>query len=186
MPRAPQAQLIWSDLHRHYELHAPHQRVQCFQNGDDPGWLVWLEAHASFAFAGQNGRLSLLKEARPRGSGYWYAYQKQGRQTRKRYLGRSNEVSFARLEQVARVLTSQPESTSSAPELDTPSSEIKGILLSSKLSVPRLPTALVERDRLLICLDEALATPLTLLAAPAGWGKTTLLAAWASRRTGQV
>jgi hypothetical protein len=125
MPRAPQAQLIWSDLYRHYELHAPDQRVQCFQKGDEPGWLNWLEAHASFAFAGQTGRLSLLKETRPRGSGYWYAYQKQGQQARKRYLGRSNQVTFARLEQEAHALTSQPESASSAPRPDTPSSEIK-------------------------------------------------------------
>ena len=54
--------------------------------------------------------------------------------------------------------------------------------LSGRLAPPRLPTALVERERLLATLDEALATPLTLLSAPAGFGKTTLLATWASRR----
>ncbi|HET8851583.1 MAG TPA: LuxR C-terminal-related transcriptional regulator, partial [Ktedonobacteraceae bacterium] len=46
--------------------------------------------------------------------------------------------------------------------------------------------ALVERERLLVALDGALLTPLTLLAAPAGWGKTTLLAAWARRHEAQV
>jgi LuxR family maltose regulon positive regulatory protein len=60
------------------------------------------------------------------------------------------------------------------------------LLLSSKLTPPRLPHALVERERLLVALDRALLTPLTLLAAPAGWGKTTLLAAWARRNAARV
>jgi LuxR family maltose regulon positive regulatory protein len=59
-------------------------------------------------------------------------------------------------------------------------------VLSSKLSPPRLPTALVERERLLAMLDGALATPLTLISAGAGFGKTTLLATWVSRRTIQT
>src|SRR5205823_5071087 len=60
------------------------------------------------------------------------------------------------------------------------------ILLSTKLAPPRLPGSLVERERLLSALDEAISTPLTLLSATAGWGKTTLLAAWASRQKAQV
>jgi len=49
-----------------------------------------------------------------------------------------------------------------------------------------LPNALVERERLLSVLDGALAAPLTLLSAPAGFGKTTLLSTWASRRKSHV
>src|SRR5260221_9183355 len=60
------------------------------------------------------------------------------------------------------------------------------LLLSSKLAPPRLPHALVERERLLVALDGALLTPLTLLAAPAGFGKTTLLSVWARRQPAQV
>ena len=60
------------------------------------------------------------------------------------------------------------------------------LVLSGRLAPPRLPTVLVERERLLSALDEALATPLTLLSAPAGFGKTTLLAAWARRQPAQV
>src|SRR5260221_1521007 len=60
------------------------------------------------------------------------------------------------------------------------------LLLSSKLAPPRLPHALVERERLLVALDGALLTPLTLVAAPAGLAKTTLLSVWARRQPAQV
>ncbi len=56
-------------------------------------------------------------------------------------------------------------------------------LLASRLApaVPGEPTVL--RPRLARLLDEAVSRPVTLLRAPAGWGKTTLLATW--RRTRQ-
>jgi LuxR family maltose regulon positive regulatory protein len=47
---------------------------------------------------------------------------------------------------------------------------------------PASPRGVVERPRLAARLDEALAAPLTLLAAPAGFGKTTLLLGWTSQR----
>lgn len=50
----------------------------------------------------------------------------------------------------------------------------------TKLSHPRLPLALVVRERLLRSLNAALEHRLTLLSASAGWGKTTLLTTWAS------
>ncbi len=59
-------------------------------------------------------------------------------------------------------------------------------LPSTKLAPPRLPTALVGRERLLADLDAAFSTPVTLLSASAGWGKTTLLSAWARRHPGQI
>jgi LuxR family maltose regulon positive regulatory protein len=59
------------------------------------------------------------------------------------------------------------------------------VLLATKLTPPRLPRTLVERPRLFAALDEALSTPLTLISASAGWGKTTLLATWASRQSRQ-
>lgn len=51
-------------------------------------------------------------------------------------------------------------------------------LLSIKLTMPPLPNALLSRTRLLDRLAEGRASKLTLLAAPAGYGKTTLLAEW--------
>ncbi|HEY7340459.1 MAG TPA: LuxR C-terminal-related transcriptional regulator [Ktedonobacterales bacterium] len=51
-------------------------------------------------------------------------------------------------------------------------------LLATKLYFPPPRPGLVARQRLLAQLDAALRGPLTLLAAPAGWGKTSLLSAW--------
>src|SRR5215470_10696702 len=131
MPKPSRHVLIWLPEQEHYELQTQGQSVQWFRPGDEAAFSRWLETHTSFAFVGQAGRLSVLKEARPRGSGYWYAYQKQGRQTRKRYLGRSSQVTFARLEQEAHILTNRPGLSSFAPEPSTPSSEVQGMLLSS-------------------------------------------------------
>jgi LuxR family maltose regulon positive regulatory protein len=47
-------------------------------------------------------------------------------------------------------------------------------------SVPPRPRDVVERPRLQSVLDQALETPLTLVAAPAGFGKTTLMLSWAA------
>ncbi|HEV7898438.1 MAG TPA: LuxR C-terminal-related transcriptional regulator [Planosporangium sp.] len=51
-------------------------------------------------------------------------------------------------------------------------------LLASKLAVPVLPNGLVTRRRLIEMLDTGVRGPLTVLTAPAGWGKTALLNAW--------
>jgi LuxR family transcriptional regulator, maltose regulon positive regulatory protein len=54
-------------------------------------------------------------------------------------------------------------------------------LLVSKITAPLLRPGTVTRNRLLERLDEDGARRLSVVVAPAGWGKTTLLAAWAER-----
>lgn len=51
-------------------------------------------------------------------------------------------------------------------------------LLATKLRVPPPPSHLVPRSQLTPRLAQAVERPLTLIAAPAGFGKTTLLSAW--------
>ena len=51
-------------------------------------------------------------------------------------------------------------------------------LLETKLYVPRSPRGLVPRPRLSERLGQASASKLTLVSAPAGFGKTTLLSGW--------
>ncbi|MEW2377474.1 LuxR C-terminal-related transcriptional regulator [Micromonospora sp. NPDC047812] len=58
-------------------------------------------------------------------------------------------------------------------------------LLASRLCPAPPPEPLVLRPRLLRALDEGTAGPVTLVRAPAGWGKTTLLASW-FRAAGQA
>jgi LuxR family maltose regulon positive regulatory protein len=51
-------------------------------------------------------------------------------------------------------------------------------LLETKLHVPKAPSGLVERRRLLELIREGAARRLTVIVAPAGFGKTTLASAW--------
>ena len=55
---------------------------------------------------------------------------------------------------------------------------ISSPLLETKLFVPRPRSGLVSRPRLIERLNQASAGKLTLVSAPAGFGKTTLLAEW--------
>jgi LuxR family transcriptional regulator, maltose regulon positive regulatory protein len=57
-------------------------------------------------------------------------------------------------------------------------------LLLTKLAAPAPRIQLAPRPRLLARLEAGLRRPLTLVAAPAGFGKTTLLAAWRATPTG--
>ena len=178
MPRVPLHALIWSKDQGGYALYRQDRLVQQVQPGDEAAWLDWLQEVSSFAFHGASGSLNVYLEARSLGGQYWYAYHTKEGRTRKRYLGRTQTLSLARLEETARVLGPKPEV---AQVLDQ-----RMTLLVSRLAPPRLPAALLERERLLSSLDRALATPLTLLSAPAGFGKTTLLSDWASQHQAQV
>ena len=57
----------------------------------------------------------------------------------------------------------------------------QGNLLSAKLRVPRDRPDAVPRPRLMERLDEGVRRALTLISAPAGFGKTTLLSSWSQR-----
>lgn len=61
-------------------------------------------------------------------------------------------------------------------------------MAATKLRPPALPDRFVERSRLTATLDDAIArhVPLVLASAPAGSGKSTMLAAWAARGLPQV
>jgi LuxR family transcriptional regulator, maltose regulon positive regulatory protein len=67
------------------------------------------------------------------------------------------------------------------------SAERAGPLLRSKLSAPPPPPGLIRRPRLFALLDSGTRGPVTVLDAPAGWGKTVLLSSWVrERRAGPV
>src|SRR5271169_4096259 len=58
-----------------------------------------------------------------------------------------------------------------------------GSTLLTKLSIPPVSPVALSRVPLLKQLDQGLSCKLTLISAPAGFGKTTLLAEWASGNT---
>ncbi|HMO56511.1 MAG TPA: LuxR C-terminal-related transcriptional regulator [Roseiflexaceae bacterium] len=80
-------------------------------------------------------------------------------------LGRATDLTLTRLEHAAATLAGNTPSSLTAPPL----------LLATKLTPPRRQ-AMIRRESLNRRLCDALTTPVTLISAPAGWGKTTLLA----------
>ena len=73
---------------------------------DSAAWFAWLEAASSSSFsypileakAGWiAGYMTVRKERRSRGSQYWVAYRRHSGRVRKVYLGRSSQVTSARL-----------------------------------------------------------------------------------------
>ncbi|MCW2952222.1 MAG: ATP-dependent transcriptional regulator, MalT-like, LuxR family, partial [Conexibacter sp.] len=65
-------------------------------------------------------------------------------------------------------------------EVPTPAPADGPALLDARPRRPRLRPGLVRRRRLVRPLTEAVAVPLAIVIAPAGYGKTTLLAEWAA------
>jgi LuxR family maltose regulon positive regulatory protein len=57
-----------------------------------------------------------------------------------------------------------------------------GPLLHNKLMPPRLNSNVIRRDDLLALLDQGLSRKLTIVTAPAGFGKTTLVSMWIANR----
>jgi LuxR family transcriptional regulator, maltose regulon positive regulatory protein len=208
MAKTRQAALIWSQEDQQY-LWRDEQDTETIEVREEPqAWLERLAASTSFSFQGREGHLSLLKEARPRGGdGYWYAYRRQGKRTAKKYAGRTADLSAARLEQMARVLGYSPEQGNqdtanggareagdgrewrttemAGQHQHSRSSSRETPLLVSKLHVPPLHPSLIPRERGLSLLDRALEHRLTLVSAPAGYGKTTLVRQWVAQRSKQ-
>src|SRR5215207_4414933 len=81
-----------------------------------------------------------------------------------------------------------PERTMQAPQLGPPSRltgrHVPDALAATKFTPPRLPSGWVDRLRLVDALEHGLRSPLTLLAASPGAGKTATLGAWVANRTG--
>ncbi|GHO46814.1 tyrosine-type recombinase/integrase [Ktedonospora formicarum] len=90
------------------------------------------------------------------------------------------------LEQLARVMGHESSASTVLylRGVQTSSSTIRPAIpvLASKLSPPHLPSLVIERLRLMDWLDGACSYPLTLIQAPAGYGKTTVVSQWLTVR----
>ena len=154
-------------------------------------WYAWLRQPAarSFAFSSPQGTLTARREER-HGTWYWYAYRSQSGHLHKVYLGKSEELTLPRLHEAVTVLSAEdatsprPPATLSSPQpsaatpLSSATSRSSLHLLTTKISVPPARLNVVTRSRLIQWMNTALRGTLTLIVAPAGWGKTTLLSAW--------
>jgi len=68
MPKPSSQILLWSEEHLGYDLHIHGRRQRSFHRQDEPAWFAWVQEQTAFAFQGQAGHLSVIKEARSRDS----------------------------------------------------------------------------------------------------------------------
>src|SRR5947209_3643461 len=106
MPKAAST-LTWSTALETYELSGSEPGEALSLVPDTPAWFAWLAGVSSFAFRGQAGSYTARHEAVQRGERYWYAYRRTGQKLRKTYLGKTADLTLARLEQVARLLQAE-------------------------------------------------------------------------------
>ena len=66
-----------------------------------PEWFRGLARLGSFHFQGKSGHFTARQERKQRGDAYWYAYRKAHKQRLKRYLGTTDKLTLAFLEQTA-------------------------------------------------------------------------------------
>ncbi len=107
MPKVASYRLTWSFTDQAYQLQETRDQTQIQIVPESPAWFAWLEQVSSFAFWGKDGHYTARKESRPRGEAYWYAYVGAGKKLMKKYLGKTADVTLARLEQVAAALADQ-------------------------------------------------------------------------------
>jgi len=183
MPKSAQYIVSWSPERENYLLSGSENGAYLLSLEDGEGWLEWLEEHRAFAFHGRNGQINLLKEKRSRGGdGYWYAYQRHEGRMVKRYIGRSMLLSIERLEEIAILLVGENSSPRESVRPVASPMQFEPLLMP-KLQLPRLQKSLLPREHLLELLDKGLEHKLTLIAGPAGYGKTTLVNQWIAARS---
>lgn len=138
---------------------------------ESPQWLAWLGDARSFTYTGDAGTFTARHEERS-GRHFWYAYRQQRGALRKTYLGRSAELTLERLEQAAATLATAGHAN---PRNDSPHAQ-SNPMIATKLSIPPPSPSLIARPAVVArCLESIEARPCTLIAAPPGFGKTTLL-----------
>ena len=208
MPRVPVYTLAWSSTTQAYTLSGSRDSRPLNIVPESPDWFVWLDHVSSFTFSGPAGHYTARKETKQRGDQYWYAYLTAGDKRSKTYLGKTSTLTLARLEQASQLLQARsaqhhvdtasrqqrpspgeltvatPLSTRPAvistlvQETARPTEQQRDLLLNTKLYVPRPRQQLVSRSHLTERLSQAMEHALILISAPAGFGKTTLLAQW--------
>jgi LuxR family maltose regulon positive regulatory protein len=136
----------------------------------------------------------MCKEYKQRGEGYWYAYVRVKGKRAKRYLGRDIDLTLTRLEQVAHELRQVMPDLRPQKDNDPVDHNEKhllsdlstDLLLATKLYVPIPRSPLVHRHRLIQQLQLGMDRALTLISAPVGFGKSTLVSDWLTSRTIQA
>jgi LuxR family maltose regulon positive regulatory protein len=158
---------------------------------DTLAWFAWLETATSFTFKDQVGSFTAHKTRASNGRGgwYWYAYRRWRGRLFNLYLGTSEKLTSQRLCKAVCDLNARTRNGL----IEQPSFSQAGVfvadstpLLNTKLHIPKLPLQHISRPRPLALLGQGMLRATTLISTPAGYGKTTLLAEWASTTTRPV
>jgi predicted ATPase/DNA-binding CsgD family transcriptional regulator len=188
-----------------YTLHDTRSQQVLAVAPDSHAWCDWLASIPSFTFSGQHGHLTVRQETRSGGS-YWYAYHRVGEKMAKRYLGRTTELTPARLEQVAARLATDgdavdadtaavPSSRASLPRTTPPLEQAaefpppfpRGVFSRTCAALPTYLTPLLGREQDVQTVSALLARQevrLVTLTGPGGVGKTRLAVQVASHLQG--
>ncbi len=159
-------------------------------------WFRWLEQATSFMFRDEAGHFTAYKThaGNRRGGSYWRATRRSHGRLASYYLGPSARLTPDHLRQAAHALSASAfadpleREGASLPEVSLIHGQPGRVsgdisLLATKLHIPPPAPMLVARPHLTQYLNEGVQKKLTLLCAPAGFGKTSLLAEWCAWRT---
>jgi ATP/maltotriose-dependent transcriptional regulator MalT len=157
-----------------------------------PEWYDWLEQHTAFTFVDAAGPFTARKSMLHTGRSYWIADCTRQDKLYRIYLGHSPTLTLEKLKATAHAFAGEHVSgervdasleQSVASEISMHTSPRKPLtvdhpmtLMQTKLSGPRKRNDLISRARLLERLHAGLIGKVTLVSAPAGFGKTTLIA----------
>lgn len=136
-----------------------------------PEWFAWLDDARSFTFASPAGTFTARHEERS-GRRFWYAYRQQDGVLRKTYLGRSADLTAERLEAAGETLARKHSAVQAVGERQD---AWAAPLIATKITMPPPGLALVARPAVVARCLESIERSCAILAAPAGFGKTTVL-----------
>src|SRR4051812_27855971 len=108
MPRRATHLLRWLPEEQCYTIEADSVALSPDIIPGSQSWLEWLDTIPSFAFESRLGaNCTIRKEHLKRGDVYWYAYRSIQGRTKKRYLGRTADLSLERLEEISTLFTTE-------------------------------------------------------------------------------
>ncbi|MBD2566413.1 hypothetical protein [Anabaena lutea] len=114
---------------------------------ESPDFIQWLEANGSFGFEAGENSYRARKDKLPTGV-YWYAYKKVSGKLHKRYIGKTEEVNYTRLHQVAQGIRQtsvrQPKQIEVQSQ-DTPSS----VLETLQVEIRELRVTVMQHQQIL-------------------------------------
>jgi LuxR family maltose regulon positive regulatory protein len=157
-------------------------------------WHDWLEQQSAFTFADHALIYTARKSEQRTGGSSWQAFRRHQGKLYRIILGPSHALTLERLQAAAQAFAREPvpDEQASTPSrqqgrtrLTRPASAHSALAVDQNPSFiqtkhyrPRASSDLIPRPHLLERMTAGLGRKVTLVCAPAGFGKTTLLVTW--------